>query len=93
MKKLLEKDIEGAVCRWARANGWLVRKYVSVNQRSVPDRIFMKNGRTLFVEFKAPGKMVTRLQAREHRLMMEHEVRVEVIDNIDEGIWLLESSE
>ena len=38
---ILEKDIESACCKLAKAAGWLSYKFVSVNNRGVPDRLFI----------------------------------------------------
>lgn len=53
---MLEKDIEGAVCRWAEANKFLVVKVKFVDI-GYPDRLFISpKGHTIFIEFKRPGK-------------------------------------
>jgi hypothetical protein len=62
---MLERDIEGRCKRFARERGWYVRKFVSPSNRSVPDDIFVKNGRVLFVEFKKPGGKLTDKQRDE----------------------------
>jgi len=55
-RKVLEKNVEAAVCRYARARGLTVRKYSTPNHRSSPDRIFFGHGRICFlIEFKRPG--------------------------------------
>jgi hypothetical protein len=65
----LEKDIERKVCKWAQDRGWLAYKFTSPGRRSVPDRIFARAGRIVFIEFKRPGGRLTDLQRREiHRL-------------------------
>lgn len=66
---MLERDIEGWSKRKAKAAGWWVRKFKSPGNRSVPDDVFAKNGRTFYVEFKATGEVPTELQADEHRQM------------------------
>ena len=48
-----ERDIEKKACDLAKAAGWLVFKFVSPSQRGVPDRIFIRQGRIVFIEFKA----------------------------------------
>jgi hypothetical protein len=37
-------------------------KLAGPNQKGQPDRMFIKNGKVLFIEFKAPNKMPTALQ-------------------------------
>ena len=59
-----ERDIEKKACDLAKAAGWLVFKFVSPAQRGVPDRIFIRDSRVVFIEFKAPGARPTKLQWR-----------------------------
>ncbi len=84
-----ESIIERAVCRAAREAGWLVFKWSSPNQRGVPDRIFIREGRVLFVEFKAPGKKPTKLQEHIHAKLNAQGCEVAVVDNIDAGRGLI----
>ena len=67
-KKVLETDVENAVCRYARARGLMALKFTSPNRRSVPDRIFLAPGAAVFfIEFKRPGVTeATGAQLREH---------------------------
>lgn len=73
---MLERDIESWSSRKARDAGWWNRKFTSPGNRSVPDRIFGKNGRVFWVEFKATGKNPTELQDEEHKLMRKHGLTV-----------------
>ena len=58
----LEKAIEKQACKWAESNGWLHYKMNVLGQRGWPDRVFIKKGKVLYVEFKAPGKEPNPLQ-------------------------------
>lgn len=82
-RKLLERDVQSQSVRWARDRGWWARKFASPANRSVPDYIFGKDGFTLFVEFKAPGKTATDAQQEEHNLMLAARLVVHVIDDVD----------
>lgn len=59
-----ESKIEKPVCEYAENKGWLVYKFTSPGQRGVPDEIFMRNGVMFFIEFKATGKSLRKLQDR-----------------------------
>jgi Holliday junction resolvase len=78
-----EKDIEAKVVEWAKKNGWLTFKFVSPSQRGVPDRIFIKDGFIVFIEFKAPGKKPTQLQAHMIRKLRDAECEVHVCDSVE----------
>lgn len=79
-----ESLIERKCCAWAKANGWLAFKFTSPNNRAVPDRLFIKDGRVVFVEFKAPGKQPTKLQTSVINLMRGRGATVHVIDNYED---------
>lgn len=80
-----EAKIERAVCDYAKGKGWLAYKFTSPGKRAVPDRMFLRDGTALFVEFKAPGKKPTVLQSHEHERLRAAGFWVFVIDNADEG--------
>lgn len=83
--KMLERDIEKKVNKYAASLGWLVYKFVSPNRRGVPDRMYLRHGVAMFVEFKQTGKKPTALQAKEMRKLREHGFRVVVIDDVEQG--------
>lgn len=68
----------------ARGQGWLARKFKSPMRNGGTDYIFGKAGRVIFVEFKAPGKEPTELQAEEHGKLREAGLTVYWFDNVDE---------
>ena len=88
---MLESHIEKTVCSHARKLGWLVFKFVSPGVRGVPDRIFIKHGSLLFIEFKAPKKKPNRLQVWIHDQLESHGFPVYVIDDIDAGKELVDA--
>jgi Holliday junction resolvase len=61
---LRESDIERRLCRFAREHGILVLKLAGPGLRGQPDRQFLKNGITCFIEMKAPGKKPRALQMK-----------------------------
>ena len=50
-----EKELEAACTRYAREQGWLSIKLENTGHTGIPDRLFLKDGRAVFVEFKTPG--------------------------------------
>jgi len=91
-RKLLEKDIEKAVCDYARKQNWYVRKFSSPNRRSVPDRIFLNpGGLVLFIEFKRPGGKLTPAQRREREEIMKHNGYCYKVENIDQGKFIIDT--
>lgn len=94
---LLEKDVESAVCNYARGRYRMkTEKFVSPARRSVPDRIISvstlrPSGFTFFIEFKAPGKEATPLQKRDHAERRAMGFHVFVVDDIDEGKKIIDA--
>ena len=61
---MLESDVEKYLCKRVKneLHGWAL-KFVSPGQNGVPDRIVLvPMGRIYFVETKAPGKKLRKLQ-------------------------------
>jgi len=68
MKKTspLEKEIEKKICDYAKSKGCYVRKFVSPNNRSVPDRLIIAPGGAVgFLEVKREGCAPTKAQHTE----------------------------
>lgn len=79
-----ESALEKKCREWAEASGWYQSKYVAPGKKSVPDRIFIKNGVVIFGEIKAPGERPTRQQELRHKEMRDHGALVFWWDNFDE---------
>ena len=83
---MLERDIEAAVCQYAREAGMLVYKFTSPNRAAVPDRLFITpKGTSWFIEFKREGVKPTVPQMREHERLRGHGVTVFVVDTVEKG--------
>ena len=88
---MLEKHIEAKVCDYAKQRGLLVYKFTSPARAAVPDRLFvLPGGRVFFIEFKRKGQRPTPPQKREHHRLRQHGVSVWVIDNVDDGLRMVD---
>ena len=66
----LEKEIEKKICDYAKSKGCYVRKFVSPNNRSVPDRLIIAPGGAVgFLEIKREGCKPTPAQLAELELL------------------------
>jgi len=63
----------------------LAYKFVSPSNRGVPDRLYIKSGKVIFIEFKAPGKKPTALQTKILKQINDQSVPAYVIDDIATG--------
>ncbi|NBW23471.1 MAG: VRR-NUC domain-containing protein [Caulobacteraceae bacterium] len=88
---MLEKHIEAKICDYAKQRGLLVYKFISPARAAVPDRLFiLPGGRMFFCEFKREGQKPTPPQEREHFRLRKHGVSVWVIDNVDDGLSMID---
>ena len=85
-----ESTIEQAVCAYAKSKGCLTMKLSGQNQKGQPDRMFLHNGRVLFIEFKAPGKRPTMLQARWLHRLADQDFYATSCDDIEAGKRLID---
>lgn len=86
-----ESTIERAVCAYAKAWGCLVMKLAGPNQKGQPDRMFIKDGKVLFIEFKAPGKQPTALQLNWLMDLHLHGAHVAWCDDIGKGKEMIQT--
>ena len=88
---MLEKQIESKVCEYAKKKGLLTYKFTSPARAAVPDRLFvLKSGKIFFCEFKRGGQKPTPAQEREHQKLRDHGVMVFVIDNVSDGMAMID---
>jgi len=86
---MLESKIEKDSVKEAKKHGWLSYKLLSQLNKGLPDRIYIKNGKTIYIEYKQPGKTVTALQAKVHKTFNEYGVNVHVVTSVNETMEIL----
>lgn len=77
-----ESYIEKKVCEYAEELGWTNYKFSSPGNRGVPDRILLRNGKVIFIEFKSKGKEASKLQSFIHKIIRGCGFKVYVVDDI-----------
>jgi hypothetical protein len=85
----IEETIEKTVVNVAERAGWEARKLGWIGRRGAPDRLFMRPGRAVFIEFKDPEGELEDLQEREIDRMRKAGLEVYVIDSIQDGFDVL----
>lgn len=83
-----ESVVEEEVRKYAEARGWFCRKLMFIGRRNCPDRMFAKDGRCVFVEFKKPGEKPRPGQDREIKRMRRAGLDVHVVDDVTVGCAL-----
>lgn len=81
----LEKWVELQVCEYAERKGCEVLKLNVKGRVGWPDRLFIYQGKVLFIEFKRIGETPTVLQQSIHNLLRNQLMRVEVVDDAYKG--------
>lgn len=89
----LEADLERDAGNLATKRGWFHRKYQGVGRRSHPDRLFARNGRVFWVEFKRLGNHPTEQQWIEIGKMRDAGLDVLWLDGIEDFQAVLISRE
>lgn len=84
-----EKKLEADHRKIAKRNGWFVEKIMKTGRGGFPDRLYIKDGREVHIEWKALGKKATPLQLERHAEMRAHGAEVYVVDNIDDANRIL----
>lgn len=77
-----EVQIESPCVFLAEEAGWYQRKVSWVGRVGAPDRVFIKGGRTVWVEFKATDEEPRLSQVLEHEEMREHGAELYVVDSV-----------
>lgn len=84
-----ESTIEKAICAFAKEHGISTLKLSGPNDRGKADRMFMKNGKAVFLEIKAPGKRPTALQVKFLKDIQKDGFHAAWCDNTPAGIYFL----
>lgn len=85
----LESDIEGPAHDFARSRGWFAEKIRCAGRRGFPDHYFVRNGRTILIEFKRPGKYPRVQQEKRIAELRAHGAEVFVVDTLDQAVRIL----
>lgn len=67
-----ESAVETYLKKTAISNGYLCYKFTSPGEDGVPDRVLIGHGLTFFVETKAPGKDLRKLQKYVRKQILNH---------------------
>ena len=88
MEKVFERD---QCVNHAEKHGWYVRKVRAVGTTGFPDRLFIKEGVVIFIEFKDPGSgnTASKRQELEMRKLRRAGVEAYVCDNWNRFLEIL----
>ena len=78
-----ESLLEKQCCTWAKNRGWLVYKFTSPGNAGVPDRIFIRKGIVVFVEFKSKYGKLNATQRYQIECLIKQEMIILVIKDFN----------
>jgi hypothetical protein len=84
-----ESAVERAIVEFAELHGAMTLKLSGQGMRGKPDRLFLHQGKTLFLEIKRKGMRPTTLQARAISEINEHGVAADWCDCIGDGVKII----
>jgi hypothetical protein len=90
-KNRKEVSVETKAVVRAKAAGWWELKIISANRDGYPDRLFFKDDRYVWIEFKRPKGELRELQDQRRTEMRDLGMEVYLADNEDHAMWLLET--
>lgn len=78
-----EQQIQSKIKKYAEGKGWIVIKTIKLSEAGYPDLFMFKNGKTLFIEVKKAGGIISPLQELRQRQLRQQGFTCEIIDNLE----------
>lgn len=85
-----ESKLEREASRFATAKGWFQTKIQKASINGFPDRLFIKDGRTIYVEFKSKSGSLRPEQERVIADMRDKGAEVYVISSMEQFCVIFE---
>ena len=86
---MVERTVEYSVVGIATNQGWFCKKIVWPGHKGAPDHVFIKDGRTVWIEFKDRGEPLGVLQKLKHDEMKAAGAEVYAVDTVRRGAEIL----
>ena len=85
---VLESKIQKDIIKSLEVAGWLVIKLIQTNRNGIPDLVCHKDGRTVYIEVKRPGKQPTKLQLYRLNQLWNAGIEAFVMSDVEDTINL-----
>lgn len=76
---MLESKIQNDITKRYEKEGWFVVKLIKTTKNGIPDLMCLRNGITLFIEVKRPGKEPAPLQKFRHEELRKQGFQVLIL--------------
>ncbi len=89
MKGKLESAIQAAIRSELTARGWMVAKCGAMSLNGWPDLVAIRGGRTVWIEVKRPGGVLSAIQMHRHGEMRKQGAEVYTVDGVGQvrALW------
>jgi len=84
-----ESSVETRLVEAAAVEGWDTIKLSRTDAKGRPDRMFLRDGRVVFLEVKRPGEEPNRQQKNAAVWLQSLGFMADWVDNVDDGLKLL----
>jgi len=78
-----EQQIQSKIKKYAEGKGWIVIKTIKLSEAGYPDLFMFKDGKTIFIEVKKVGGVVSPLQELRRKQLMQQGFFCEIIYNLE----------
>ncbi|MGL4516789.1 MAG: VRR-NUC domain-containing protein [Shewanella sp.] len=89
---MLERDIEKQSVAAAKTAGWYSFKVLSQLHKGLPDRAFIKDGKTVYIEYKTAKGELSPLQVKVAQTFAAHGVTIHVARSVADTMEILNNA-
>ncbi len=80
---MLESKIQASCLKYAKSKGWIALKIIKCNINGMSDSILFKDGKTIFVEFKAEKGVQSQLQQYVEKQLIDQGFKYYLIKSLE----------
>jgi hypothetical protein len=80
---MLESKIQASCLKYAKSKGWIALKIIKCNINGMSDSILFKDGKTIFVEFKAEKGVQSHLQQYVEKQLIDQGFKYYLIKSLE----------
>jgi len=81
---MLESELKRRGTKLLESWGWIVIHLIQTNQNGIPDTLILRAGKTVFIEWKQPGKKPAELQVYRIRKLHDQGFKTFVVTDLKE---------
>jgi hypothetical protein len=79
-----EQQIQTKIKKYAEGKGWIVIKTIKLSEAGFPDLFMFKDGKTIFIEVKKQGGIISPLQELRRKQLKQQGFVCEIIYSLEQ---------